>query len=442
MRLRLTSRRTCVPIALLVALLVFDSITVRTQLAWTITDLGTLGGLFGDANDINDNGHIVGESSAPLGGDRAFLWTPEGGMEDLGTLGGTRAVANAINNAGQVVGVADLEEDGLQRAFLWTAEGGMTNLGVLGETFPGFASSSARDINEMGHVVGASSVPGGQHAFLWTPLGGMEDPGTLGGQNSVARAINDAGHIVGQSDTATGEEHGFLWTPELGMQDLGTLGGTSSSAADINSLGQVVGRAALANGDEHAFLWTAEGGMQDLGTLGGEGSRSQAEGINDAGEVVGLFTGNDDRAFYWTAAGGMIELPSLTPGGEAAGRAINSSGQIAGYGDIATGDAHAVVWNRTDNPPTPQAQIVALQSSLEGLVTGGVLTTGQANGLSRPLQNASRSLEQGKTASACSQLADFVVEVTRKVSDGVLSSAGGSALIEAATGVRAALGCS
>jgi probable HAF family extracellular repeat protein len=318
----------------------------------------------------------------------------------------------------------------------------MTNLGVLGESFPGFGFSSARDINEMGHVVGASSVPGGQHAFLWTPSGGMQDLGTLGGQNSVARAINDLGHIVGQSDTATGEEHAFLWTPELEMQDLGTLGGTSSSAADINSLGQVVGRAALANGDEHAFLWTEAGGMQDLGTLGGEGSRSQAEGINDAGEVVGLFTGNDDRAFYWTASGGMIELPTLTPEGETAGRAINSSGQIAGYGDIATGDAHAVVWNRTDNPPTPEAQIVALQASLEDLVTAGILKAGQANGLSRPLQNASRSLANGQTASACSQLAGFVVEVTRKVRDGALSSGEGSALTEAATGIRVALGCS
>jgi probable HAF family extracellular repeat protein len=123
----------------------------------------------------------------------------------------------------------------------------------------------------------------------------------------------------------------------------------------INKAGQVVGRAATASGDEHAFLWTA-GPMVDLGTLGAAGSRSQAEGINDAGQVVGLFNDNEDHAFYWTAADGMIELPTLT-GIESGARAINNAGQIAGYGDISTGDAHAVVWNDASTPPSPEEQI-------------------------------------------------------------------------------------
>ncbi len=205
-------------------------------------------------------------------------------------------------------------------------------------------------------MVGGSSTASGTHAFLWTAADGMNDLGTLGGSNSRANAINDAGQVVGRSDTASGGQHAFLWTAAGGMIDLGTLGGQTSDARDINEAGQVVGRADTATGDVHAFLWTAAGGMIDLGTLGGAGSRIQAEGINDAGQVVGLFSDGDDRAFYWTAADGMIELPTLT-GIESGARAINNAGQLAGYGDIDTGDSHAVVWNNATNPPSPEEQI-------------------------------------------------------------------------------------
>jgi probable HAF family extracellular repeat protein len=419
-------------------------LTMHAQEEWTVTDLGTLGGLFGDAQDINDAGHVVGESSVVvsvdpfLQVDRAFRWTPSEGMRDLGTLGGSRSVAQAINNAGQVVGFAD-DASGSTRAFLWTADDGMMNLGHLGEPFPfpGFAFSAARDINELGQVVGVTSTPAGDRAFLWT-AGSMISLGTLGGSFSSARAINDAGQVVGMSETANGEEHAFLWTAGV-MVDLGTLGGSSSTAADINSVGQVVGRSATAGGDEHAFLWTG-GVMVDLGTLGGNGSRSQAEGINEAGHVVGLFNDGDDHAFYWTPGDGMVELPTLT-GIESAARAINNAGQLAGYGDIATGNAHAVIWTRATNPPSPEEQIASLGASVQDLVADGRLKPGQARGLNSPLENALRSLAKGQQAAACAQLGDFQAEVAKKVSEGALTPAEGAALITSVTAIRTALGC-
>lgn len=88
----------------------------RAQGGWTVTDLGTLGGLSGNGEDINEAGHVVGGSNTASGDDQAFLWTPSGGMVDLGTLGGSFSVARGLNNAGQVVGSSD-------RAFLWTEAG-------------------------------------------------------------------------------------------------------------------------------------------------------------------------------------------------------------------------------------------------------------------------------------------------------------------------------
>ena len=114
----------------------------------------------------------------------------------------------------------------------------------------------------------------------------------------------------------------------------------------------------------------------------------------------------------------------------------------AGSDNIDTGDAHAVVWTRIDDPPsTPEEQIQDLQSAVNELVATDALKPGQANGLLRPLQNALRSLENGRIEAACAQLADFQAEVAGKVADGALASAVGDALIAEAEAIRAAIGC-
>jgi probable HAF family extracellular repeat protein len=332
--------------------------------AWQVTDIGTLGGLYGEATDINEAGQVVGGSTTAGGSSHAFLWTPSNGMIDLGTLGGSTSAPFGINNLGQVVGFSTTMDGpgGASLPFLWTAAGGMIALGTLGGT-----SGGAEDINDLGEVVGSSSLANGDiHAYRWTSSGGMVDLGTLGGRNSKALAVNEAGQIVGRSDVNSVDEHAFLWTAAGGMVDLGTLGGASSSASDINEAGQVVGRSDTASGEEHAFLWTAAGGMVDLGLLRGTG-RSQADAINDAGEVVGRASPDgDDRGFHWTAATGMVELPTLT-GIESAAMGINNAGVVVGFGDIATGDAHAVVWANAVVPPAPVG--FAVESVVGNVVT-------------------------------------------------------------------------
>jgi hypothetical protein len=91
--------------------------------------------------------------------------------------------------------------------------------------------------------------------------------------------------------------------------------------------------------------------------------------------------------------------------------------------------------------PTPGEQIESLIGAIGDLLAVGGLKSGQDTGLTRPLENALRSLSSGRIASACSQLYDFEGEVTQKVLDGALASEDGEALIEAARSIRANLGC-
>ena len=420
--------------------------TAHAQGGWSPKDLGTLGGTTSWASDINDAGHVVGSASTDSGFERAFLWTPDEGMRDLGTLGGNQSGATDINNAGQVVGSSGYYVVcgscyAPQHAFLWT-EAGMVDLGTLGGP-----ESVAMAINADGVVVGASTTASGYwHAFRWTADEGMQDLGTLGGNQSWASDINDVGQVVGLSEYTIGcapqcAQHAFRWAAEA-MTDLGTLGGTRSSASRLNNAGHVVGSSQTASGDTQGFLWTAEGGMvAPFGTLGG--ADSLAYDINDAGQVVGrsLIANGDRHPFVWTAAGGMIDLGTL---GGAVGFAygINEGGQVVGRSEtVADGPQTATLWSDATTPPSPEEQIDSLMASIDDLVAEGSLRPGQASGLTRPLRNALRSLEGEHLASACSQLDEFQIEVSRKVVDGALTAEEGTVLISAAASIRRGLGC-
>ena len=313
-------------LSLLIGALAFPA-SVHATGAYTMTDLGTLGGSLSEAFAINEAGQVLGYSQTASGQQHAFVWD-NGVMTDLGTLGGNFSYPTAINDVGQVVGYSRTASSVIH-AFIWDS-GVMTDLGTLGGSY-----SQANGINEMGQVVGFSDLAGGeQHAFLWEG-GVMTDLGTLGGNYSQAYDVSETGKVVGFSDLGGGAYDAFVWEGGV-MTDLG-LG----SATDINEAGRIIGYSFIGGGDQHAFMW--EGGvMTDLGTLGGH---SEAASINETGRVVGYSytSGGSNHAFVWEG-GVMTDLGTL--GGSASqALALNEAGQVVGYSDTVSGVSHAFVWD-------------------------------------------------------------------------------------------------
>ena len=369
-----------------------------------LLDLGTLpGGTTSEALGVNDAGLVVGYSRVPSTyttgyAERAFRWTPGGGMEELGTLssevGWDWARAAAVNDAGQIVGWSNAPSR-YQHATLWTATGGPYDLGGLTSR-----GSLATAINASGQVAGfGESVAGPLHAFLWTPstpngtTGTIVDLGTLGGAASWADALNDAGTVVGRSQTSSGATHAFVWTATSGMIDLGTLGGTDSRATGINTQGQIVGEAMTADGVTHAFLWTpaapgaTTGTMADLGVLAGWPlGDSRARGVNDRTQVVGGDIGAS-AAWRWSAADGMQDLGPATSV-ERVAYAINENAQVAGaYTPSGGSERHAALWTVTVAPPAGPLPVaidvapgdatntISLKNTSDAVLAVAVLTT-------------------------------------------------------------------
>lgn len=268
-------------------------VMTRRGSKWQRTYLRSLGGKYVRAWGNNNLGQVVGTAETVKNNyerSHAFLWQ-EGRSQDLGTLGGFFSLANDINESQQVAGFAT-RADGWSEACVWQ-NGGVSALGTLGGIY-----SWATSINESGKVVGAATTPEiigdvrTYHACLWQN-GTPQDLGTLGGRKSVAQCINDSGQVVGSSETTqtgpdgTPIERGFFW--ENGsMYLLPDLGGTFCTPHEINNAGIIIGRALTSAGDLHAVMWQNEA-IVDLNTLLPAGSTfvlTSAIGINNVGQIV------------------------------------------------------------------------------------------------------------------------------------------------------------
>src|SRR5207237_67673 len=197
----------------------------------SLHDLGTLGGAVSQGKAVNRRGQVVGTSRDALGRTRAFLWEETLGIVDLKPLTGVNTSANDINDNGEIVGGGDTGF-GDFHAYVLSA-GTSFDLGTLGGN-----ESEALAVNRRAQVAGHSRSGGApaKHAFLIAEPGTMIDLGTLGGATSIAHDLNDRGEAVGLAETKTGEPRAFVWTATDGMRDLGTLGGEHRAALAVSDV--------------------------------------------------------------------------------------------------------------------------------------------------------------------------------------------------------------
>jgi probable HAF family extracellular repeat protein len=320
--------------------------------AYSVTDLGTLGGTTSNAYGVNDSGAVVGSSTiAGDGASHAFLYDSQG-LHDLGTLtGGASSVAYAINRYGQIAGTSDrLVADWpscavygcvprmTSRAFRYAA-GTMVDLGgnPLSTSYFDPLLSVGRGINDHGDVAGMylnfsrDPVPAywvGSSLVSLTGRQGGEAFGindsdevvgdyAYGGQflarNGVATdlptafgppsfggwpSINDDGHVAYSGRGSSGGPIDALLYSNGVVSDIGSF-----TPYGISQNDQVVGSADVSGGSTHAVLWRADK-LRDLNDAIASSSGwvlESARGVNKWGQIVGTGTiGGEEHAFLLT----------------------------------------------------------------------------------------------------------------------------------------------
>lgn len=250
------------------------AIVESRALKWTggvVSDLGTLGGRHAAALAINDAEWIVGYSTLPGESEvRAFIHR-NGVMSPLTTLpGAVESYAYDISNSRYIVGTAVTVTT---PARPWRfRDGVVTPLPIP----PGARTGAAYAVNESGVAVGTYEISlytGAHAAVMWQDTQ-MIDLGNLGGAlpYAVARDINNLGWVVGISLAPAGLT-GFLWQ-EGQMYDLNALlfdppqGLRVLSATAVNHRGQIAGSGML-EGREVAILLTPI--VSGIPTPGGPG---------------------------------------------------------------------------------------------------------------------------------------------------------------------------
>jgi probable HAF family extracellular repeat protein len=205
----------------------------------------------------------------------------------------------------------------------------VTDIGIL----PGFVSSTATAVDNLGEVVGYDTdASGNTEAFYWTKAGGLIDLG-----RGEALGVSN-GNAVGNMLPPTGGQDAFRWTPATGTSLLDTNASDLSAALGVNSSGEVIGDV----DNSGAVVWSPTNAISAEGELSERGVA-----INDLGQYVGIAV---NRTQFYNV--NVADTGSVAVIGNFLATSLNNSGMIAGAHNDASSHSVAAVYNSNTNAIT------------------------------------------------------------------------------------------
>jgi len=319
--------------------------------AYTIDDLGTLGGDDVHAHDINIEGQVVGWAKIANGDDHAFFWSKKKGIRDLHVPSWDGILTNnpstdgpsfalAINDHGMIAikSATQYSAFGVSQTFVYWH-------GVLSKISSPSHSTAPVDINNRGDILMQGSDETMMAAMVIIKEGNRQARAVVEG---IAYAINDRGMMIAYPDYETAPisahdkarllPHGFALSDHAAVLEgynhhqyslIVRHGRSSLSFAEesgklsvvanqINNQAVFVGTAGVTqSGSTTNFPVVRDGTiLRDLNSLIPANSGWKiltANAINDKGQIAGegLHDGKN-RAFLLTPIPGAH--PPATPG--------------------------------------------------------------------------------------------------------------------------------
>jgi probable HAF family extracellular repeat protein len=283
----------------------YADLASETRRAFKWTEAGGLqelpalpNGVSALAKGVNDNGHIVGETTTADGVRHAFVYTAGRGIRELpAPAGATGAEAEAVNNSGQVGGSAFFP-DGTQRLMVWVVSGAQITL-VPGTTSPGGTKANTEGLSGTGAIAGTGNdATGRSRAYRASVNGPIRLFDRLPDErSSEATAINYRGDIVGFYDDTAGTRRPFVALHGYGMQTFELPPGCPEGVAyGIDAEGRmIVTGLNCTGGKDRGYVRTVSGRYIEL-----YDGHTQARGMNEAGDVVGwTLVAGRNQAFLW-----------------------------------------------------------------------------------------------------------------------------------------------